>query len=115
MYFNFKLWALTQGVRGRIYGAVLMGLGSAILGMARLVLLGWLLALIFKQTPLDDLWVPALAVAATIAVRGVWDYLRIMTAHGTAARVQKTIRQNLFDRIIELRPARFGNVIKRSF
>ncbi len=109
MYFNFKLWALTQGVRGRIYGAVLMGLGSAILGMARLVLLGWLLGLIFKQTPLDELLLPALAVAATIAVRGVWDYLRIMTAHGTAAKVQKTIRQNLFDKIIDLGPARFAH------
>lgn len=109
MYFNFRLWALAQGVRGRILGAVLMGLGSAILGMARLVLLGWLLGLIFSATPLTELWIPALAIAATITLRGFWDYLRIMTSHGTAARVQKTIRENLFDRIIDLGPARFAH------
>jgi len=51
MYFNFRLWSLTRGVRRRILGAVLMGLGAAILGMARLALLGLLLGLVFSGTP----------------------------------------------------------------
>jgi len=109
VYFNFRLWTLTEGVRGRIAAAVLMGLGAAILGMARLVLLGWLLGLIFSGVTGAELWWPALAIAGVIALRGIWDYARIMTAHGTAAKVQKTIREKLFDRIIELGPARFAH------
>ena len=43
MYFDWRLWDFTKGVRGRISGAVAVGLLSSALGVARLALLGWLL------------------------------------------------------------------------
>ena len=45
MYFDPRLWVFTGGVRGRIWSAVALGLLSTVLGIARLALLGWLLAL----------------------------------------------------------------------
>ncbi len=43
MYFNQKLWSLTEGVRLRIAASVGMGLGGSILGMSRLLMMGWLI------------------------------------------------------------------------
>ena len=44
MYLDRQLWAFTAGVRGRIAGTVLLGLLAVSAGIARLALLGWLLA-----------------------------------------------------------------------
>ena len=44
MYFDRRLWQFTEGLRLRIAGAVVLGLLSAATGIARLALLGWLLA-----------------------------------------------------------------------
>ncbi len=53
MYFDLRLWQFTKGVRSRIAGAVMIGLLAAALGIARLALLGWLLAKVFRGEPLD--------------------------------------------------------------
>ena len=109
MYFNLKLWALTVGIRGRILAAVLMGLGSSIFGMARLALIAWLLGMLFSGTSLQDILLPLGLTALMMLARSAWDYARVMTAHETAARVQKSIRAKLFDHILELGPARFAH------
>ena len=44
MYFDSRLWQFTEGSRLRIAATVLIGLVSAGVGIARLGLLGWLLA-----------------------------------------------------------------------
>ena len=51
MYFDTKLWQFTDGVRLRIAGAVLLGVAAAVVGIARLALLGWLLAQVFQGAP----------------------------------------------------------------
>ena len=48
MYFDTRLWSYTQGVRLRIFGAVAIGILAVLFGIARLVLLGWLIARIFQ-------------------------------------------------------------------
>ena len=53
MYFDLRLWSYTKGVRGRIYGAVAIGILAVLFGIARLALLGWLIAKVFKGVPLD--------------------------------------------------------------
>ena len=92
MYFNRRLWVFTEGLRGRIWGAVAVGLLSSVLGIARLALIGWLLGLIFAGAPLEEILWLGLAVAVAVALRGGLEYLRIMVAHGTAAKVQVHLR-----------------------
>ena len=47
MYFDLRLWGFTQGVRLRIFGAVAVGVVAVLFGIARLALLGWLIARVF--------------------------------------------------------------------
>ena len=52
MYFDTRLWGYTKGVRGRIFGAVAIGILAVLFGIARLALLGWLIARIFQGASL---------------------------------------------------------------
>ena len=108
MYFDRRLWQFTEGLRLRIAGAVLIGLLSAAVGIARLALLGWLLGRVFQGEGLDDLILPIVAVAAAMLARGGFEYWRTMAAHRTAASVQLQIRARLFDQIAALGPGQFG-------
>src|SRR5512145_309129 len=108
MYLDPRLWALTGGVRLRIAATVLVGLAAVAVGIARLVLLGWLLARVLAGESLAAL-VPVVGLtAAAVVLRSVLDYTRAMMAHHTAARVQTRLRQNLYDHIVALGPAHFS-------
>ncbi len=108
MYFDPRLWPFTEGLRGRIAGAVAIGLASSLIGVARLALLGWLLGLVLAGRPLAELWLPVAGVAAVILLRGLVEYWRVEVAHETAARVQLVLRSRLYDQIVALGPAWFG-------
>ena len=108
MYFDRRLWQFTEGLRLRIAGAVLLGLLSATVGIARLALLGWLLGRVFRGDGFDELILPIAAVAAAMVARGVFEYWRTMEAHRTAALVQLQIRARLYDRIAAIGPGQFG-------
>ncbi len=105
MYFNFKLWALTAGIRGRIGAAIAMGLVSSGLGIARLLAVAWLLGQLFTGAAFSDLWLPGLGVILLILARGYWDHSRADHAHQTAAIMQYQLREQLFNRILALGPA----------
>ena len=108
MYFDRRLWTFTEGVRGRIWGAVALGVLASALGIARLALLGWLLGRVFLGAPLEELLQAGLLVAFVIALRGLLEYARIMVAHRTAAKVQLSLRRTLYDKVIELGSAHLG-------
>ena len=108
MYFDRRLWQFTEGLRLRIAGAVVLGLLSAAVGIARLALLGWLLGRVFQGESFGDLILPIVAVAAAMLARGVLEYWRTMAAHHTAALVQLQIRARLYDHIAALGPGQFG-------
>jgi ATP-binding cassette, subfamily B, bacterial len=108
LYFDRRLWVFTQGVRGRIFWAVFVGLLSAAVGVARLALLGWLLAKVFRGDAPESLLEPFILVAAIMALRGVLEYGRNMVAHKTAAIVQLHLREQLYAKVVELGPAHFG-------
>ncbi len=108
MYLDARLWALTAGVRGRIAATVVVGLLAVAAGIARLALLGWLLARVFAGDSLGGL-APLLALtAAALLARSALDYARAMMAHHTAARVQTTLRQTLYAHVVALGPAHFA-------
>ncbi len=108
MYFDSRLWEFTRGVRLRIAASAAIGLLAAVFGIARLALLGWLLAKVFRAEPPDSLIVPFAIVAAVMLIRGFLEYARNMAAHRTAALVQVNIRKRLYDKVMELGPAHFG-------
>ena len=87
LYFDLRLWQLTRGMRWRIVATVLMGLVAAVVGVARFVFLGTLIALVYRGAPGTALILPAAAVAAVALVRAFLEHERTMVAHRTAARV----------------------------
>ena len=105
MYIDRRLWALTAGVRARIAAAVLIGLLAVVAGIARLALLGWLLAQVATGAGPGALVPLILATAAITALRGWLEYVRTMLAHETAARVQARLRGRLYDHLVALGPA----------
>ena len=89
MYLERRLWEHTEGVRGRIVLATVIGLLAAGVGVARLALLGWLIAKVFSGAELAELVWPIIAIGAVMILRGALEYWRVMIAHNTAAIVQK--------------------------
>jgi ABC-type multidrug transport system fused ATPase/permease subunit len=108
MHLETRLWSFTQGVRGRIFFSMLIGLVAAALGVARLALLGWLIGRIFAGDSIDQLTIPILGIAVVMVARGLFEHWRTMVAHKTAAIVQQHLRRTLFDRIAALGPAYAG-------
>jgi ATP-binding cassette subfamily C protein CydCD len=108
LYFDFRLWQLTRGMRWRIAATILMGLLASVVGVARFVLLGSLIALVYRGAPAAALILPGAAVAAIVLVRAVLEHERTMVAHRTAARVQEVLRLKLYDKVGELGPAFFA-------
>ena len=107
MYFDLRLWEYTKGVRLRILCASTIGILAALLGIARLALLGWLISRVFLGTPLEQLILPVVGVAAVMILRGGLEYARTMVAHNTAAKVQVHLRSVIFDKVMELGPSHF--------
>ncbi len=108
MYFDFQLWRMTEGLRGRIVLAVVLGLFALAAGIARFAFLGWLLALMFQGAPFSQLTLPLAGIAFAIIVRALLEHARTMVAHRTAARVQETLRGHLYDKIVTLGPGWFA-------
>ncbi len=105
MYLNRELLGFTSGLRSRVVASAALGLVGVVLGIARLALLGWLLARVFAGDGLSALILPIAAVAAVIAARSFVEYARTMIAHHTAFRVQARLRQRLYEHLARLGPA----------
>jgi ATP-binding cassette subfamily C protein CydCD len=105
VYLDRRLLAFTRGVRLRIAGTVVLGLLQVVAGIARLALLGWLLARVFQGASLAELAVPLVLTAAAIVARGLLEYLRTVMAHRTAGIVQARLRQTIYDHLVALGPA----------
>ena len=108
MHIENRLWRFTDGLRHRIAMATAVGMLAAGVGVARLALLGWLIAQVFSGAELAELIWPLIGVALVMAVRGVLEHSRAMIAHKTAAAVQKRLRRTLFDHIASLGPSYVG-------
>jgi ATP-binding cassette subfamily C protein CydCD len=108
MHFEPRLWTFTEGVRLRILWAVLIGLVAVGLGVARLGLLGWLIAEVFAGRNPQSLALPIAFIALVMVLRGAFEHWRAIVAHSTAACVQKKLRRVLYDKIAALGPGTVG-------
>ena len=108
MYFDWQLWKMTGGLRGRIALGVILGMLSLCAGIARFVFLGRLLVLVFQGAGLAEVAPSAVGVAAAIVLRAALEQARTMIAHRTATRIQETLRARLFDKLLALGPAWFA-------
>ena len=108
MYFDWQLWKLTAGLRGRIALGVVLGMLSLCAGIARFVFLGGLLALVFQGAGLQEVVAPILGVAVAIVLRAALEQARMMIAHRTATRIQESLRARLFDKLLALGPGWFA-------
>ncbi|HWG06971.1 MAG TPA: ABC transporter ATP-binding protein, partial [Beijerinckiaceae bacterium] len=108
MFFDRRLWQMTRGLRWRLVIAVFIGLAAAAIGLARFVLLGSFMALVFRGAPPAELAVPAALVAAAVLLRPLLEYARTMLAHHTAGHVQELLRGRLYDKVAELGPGWFA-------
>jgi ATP-binding cassette subfamily C protein CydCD len=108
VYLSRELWRFTAGVRARIAWAIVIGLVAVVAGIARLALLGWLLARVLAGPTVGSLLLAVLLVAAVTALRGALEYWRTMLAHHTAALVQGKLRATLYAHVTALGPAHFG-------
>ncbi|SAI24692.1 HlyB/MsbA family ABC transporter [Bordetella ansorpii] len=109
MYFDYRLWQFTEGMRGRMAGGVLLGLLALGAGIARYVFLGQMLAAVFAGQPWQAWAVPAAWAAAMVLLRAGLDHWRGVQANRCAATVQQVLRSRLYDRIVSLGPAWFAN------
>ena len=108
MHMERRLWSFTDGVRGRIAWAVVVGLASVAAGVARLALLGWLIGQVFAGRTLTELVPSVLLIALVMVLRGAAEHWRAVVAHETAARVQKVLRRKLYDQVASLGPGTVG-------
>jgi len=108
MHIEPRLLVFTRGVRARIAATVAVGLLGVGLGIARLALLGWLIGQVFAGKPLQELALPVVLIAIVMVLRGAAEHWRAVMAHETAARVQKTLRRTLYDKVASLGPGTVG-------
>ncbi|RYF51707.1 MAG: ABC transporter, partial [Comamonadaceae bacterium] len=108
MYFDFRLWALTAGMRLGMAGSVALGLLALSAGIARFVFLGQFLARVFQGAPWQDLVFPLTGAAAMVLLRALLDHRRTVQAHQSALKAQQILRARLYDRIVALGPAWFA-------
>jgi ATP-binding cassette subfamily C protein CydCD len=109
MYFDYRLWQFTRGMRALMAGGIALGLLALAAGILRYVFLGQMLARVFAGDPWRGWAEPAAAAVAMVLLRAWLDHWRTLQANRCAATVQQVLRGRLYDRIVALGPAWFTN------
>ena len=104
MFFNRRLFAFTDGVRLRLLLALFFGLLTAATGVSRLALSGYAIALVIQRKPTEEIILAVAGVVLSALLRGVFQYLKEMTGHLAAVRVQAKMRRELYERALVLGP-----------
>jgi ABC-type multidrug transport system fused ATPase/permease subunit len=106
MYFDWRLFALTRGLRWRIVVAALIGLVGLPLNLGRLALSGVALAAIIRGQPMQDL-LPIIAVIAILIVgKGLVQLWKEDVANRTGAEMKVRLREKLYAHVLALGPGR---------
>jgi ATP-binding cassette, subfamily C, bacterial CydCD len=107
VYFDWRLFSLTRGVRWRIALAALLGLLAVPISMWRLTLTGQTMARAFSGEPFAALVGVLILIAALIVTRAILQYLRDDVSNATAARMKSKVRGLLYQKVLDLGPGYF--------
>ncbi|MDQ6670636.1 MAG: thiol reductant ABC exporter subunit CydC [Chloroflexota bacterium] len=107
MYFDWRLFGMTRGVRGRIALAAFVGLAAVPVAMWRLTLTGQALARVFSGDPFDALTSMLLLIAGLIVVRALLQLMRDEIGNSTAALMKARIRVQLYEHVLKLGAGHF--------
>ncbi len=117
MYFDWRLFELTRGVRFRILFAAALGLIAVAAGVARLAVSGVIIyRVITGQADFSALASPLLLIAAFIVARSVFLYWQNAVSHHTANIVKIRLREQVYEHALRLGPGyadrnRTGDVV----
>src|SRR5262245_56513196 len=104
MQISRALLALTEGVRLRLAGVVLLGLLATAAGLLSLILAGYAIGSVFAGGSMAAVW-PLLAAAALVAVlRGVLGYQKESAGAAVALRVKARLRTRIYEHLLALGP-----------
>src|SRR5829696_4182725 len=104
MYFDWRLFALTRGLRWRILVSALIGLIGLPLNLGRLALSGVVLASIIRGQPMADL-LPMVGVIALLLIgRGLVQLWKEDVANKTGAEMKIFLREKLYRHVLSLGP-----------
>ncbi|MYF79564.1 MAG: ABC transporter, partial [Chloroflexi bacterium] len=117
MYFDWRLFELTRGVRLRIAFAALLGLIAVGAGVSRLAVSGVVIYRVLAgQASFSALAMPLLTIAALIVIRSLFQYWQNAVSHHTANIVKIGLRHDVYDHLLKLGPGyadrnRTGDVV----
>src|SRR5688500_14760398 len=104
MYLDWRLFALTQGLRWRILVAAFIALIGMPLNLGRLALSGVVLASIIRGRPMSEL-LPMVGVIALLVVgRGLVQLWKEDVANRTGAEMKVFLREKLYRHVLSLGP-----------
>src|SRR3954454_12396356 len=106
MYFDWRLFALTRGLRGQIVLAALVGLAGLPLNLGRLALSGLVLTAIIRGQSISEQVPLILAIAVLIVGRGLVSLWKEDVANKTGIEMKVRLREQLYRHVLELGPGR---------
>ena len=98
---------MTEGLRPAIFLAAAVGLIAMGIGIARLAIIGIVIARLFQGEDFSSIVVPLLLVAALILLRGVFQYVRDAVSNRTSTLTKIELRRRLYQHSLDLGPAHF--------
>ena len=108
MYFDWRLFGLTQGVRLRILFAAVLGLIAVGAGVARLAVSGVVIYQVLTgQVGFSALAMPLSIIAGLIVIRGLFQYWQYAVSHHTANVVKIKLRRDVYEHALKLGPGYF--------
>ena len=108
MYFDWRLFGLTRGVRLRIVFAAALGLIAVGAGVARLAISGVVIYRVLAgQASFSALALPLSIIAGLIVVRSLFQYWQNSVSHHTANIVKIRLRHDVYEHALKLGPGYF--------
>ena len=108
MYFDWRLFGLTRGVRLRILFAAALGLIAVGAGVSRLAVSGVVIYRVLAgQASFSALALPLSIIAALIVVRSLFQYWQNAMSHHTANIVKIRLRHDVYEHALKLGPGYF--------
>jgi ATP-binding cassette subfamily B protein len=107
VYFDWRLFGMSRGVRGRIAVAALIGLAAVPLSMWRLTLTGQAMARAFAGERFEALFGMLALIASLIVARAILQLARDEVANATAAVMKARVRALLYEHVLRLGPGHF--------